>query len=159
MADIMDSRKRSLLMGRIRAANTTPELAIRRALFALGYRFRVHGTKLPGRPDVVFGPARVAVFVHGCFWHGCPEHYQAPRSRADFWRKKLQANKARDKRVRRELPAMGWTVIELWEHEVDVSPLSCAQRVARAVDASRARLEPRVRQPRQAEAGPRSRFG
>ncbi len=83
----------------------------------MGMRYRL-GSRLPGRPDFVFSRHRIAVFVDGCFWHGCPLHYQAPKSRAEFWRRKLVANRTRDQRIDAALSVMGWRVLRFWEHEV-----------------------------------------
>ena len=105
-------------MARIRGRDTTPELALRRSLWAKGMRYRVHHAGLPGRPDVVFPGKRVAVFIDGCFWHGCPKHYVRPRTREDFWAAKLRANVDRDRRQTLELEATGWQVLRLWEHQV-----------------------------------------
>ncbi|EXJ13580.1 Very-short-patch mismatch repair endonuclease (G-T specific) [Imhoffiella purpurea] len=108
-------------MSRIRGKDTKPELVVRRALFALGYRYRI-GHKLPGRPDLVFVHQRVAVFIDGCFWHRCPEHFRMPRSNREFWEAKISANCERDRRVDSELTELGWRVLRFWEHEVRREP-------------------------------------
>src|SRR5262245_46779488 len=97
LTDKITPERRSLNMGRIRGKDTTPELLIRRALFRLGLRYRLHDRRLPGRPDLVFPRYRAVIFVHGCFWHqhGCPA-FRWPSSRRSFWRKKITANKLRD---------------------------------------------------------------
>lgn len=133
VADICSRATRSALMARIKASNTKPEISLRSQLQRLGLRFRIHARHLPGTPDVVFGRARVAVFVHGCFWHGCPEHYIAPKTRSAFWRAKVAANRERDERARSGLASGGWRVVELWEHEVEDDPVTCAERVASLV--------------------------
>lgn len=74
--------------------------------------------KLPGTPDIAFVRARVAVFVDGCFWHGCPEHYTSPKTNTEFWAEKIATNRARDERVQADLSAEGWTTVRLWEHQV-----------------------------------------
>lgn len=104
-------------MARIRSHDTTPELVLRRSLWALGVRYRLRST-LPGKPDLVVPGARLAVFVDGCFWHGCPEHYVRPRNNARFWRQKLERNVARRKSVKEQLAQLGWSVVELWECDV-----------------------------------------
>ena len=107
-------------MQRQRRRDTTRELEIRRALHALGYRFRVDYRMEPSlrtRGDIVFTRRRLVVFVDGCFWHGCPEHATAPKTNAEWWREKLAANVARDRRVDEELWALGWAVLRIWEHE------------------------------------------
>lgn len=105
-------------MARVRAKDTKPELALRRALHAAGLRFRLHAKELPGRPDVVFRPAKLAIFVHGCFWHGhgCARARE-PATRREYWGPKLAANRARDARDEAALRAAGWTVLTLWECE------------------------------------------
>ena len=103
-------------MSRMPRVNTKPELALRRELHARGMRFRIHAP-LPGRPDIVLTRARLAIFVDGCFWHACPQHFTVPKSNADWWRAKLEANVARDRRNDSALEALGWAVVHLWEHE------------------------------------------
>lgn len=104
-------------MARVRSKNTGLEVQLRRALWASGLRYRVHAD-LPGTPDVAFPSARVAVFIDGCFWHGCPEHYTPPARNAEFWRRKLERNLERDRRADAELAAFGWAVLRVWEHEL-----------------------------------------
>jgi len=104
-------------MSRIRGKDTKPELVVRSALHALGFRFRLHVRGLPGSPDLVFPGRRKVVFVHGCFWHGhrCRHGLAQPKSNVGFWRAKLAANIARDARVKRQLRADGWSVATAWE--------------------------------------------
>jgi len=116
-------------MSRIRGRDTGPELVLRRALWARGLRYRLEN-KLPGRPDIVFRGAKVAVFVDGCFWHGCPLHAVRPKANAEFWRKKLDANIERDTRVTAELKEMGWHVLRFWEHEIRDSVSVVVDRIA-----------------------------
>lgn len=104
-------------MSRNRGRDTKPEIRLRKACWAIGMRYTLNA-KLLGRPDFIFPVKKVAVFVDGCFWHGCPEHYQAPITRADFWRTKIEKNRARDRHVTDELRAQGWTVVRIWEHVV-----------------------------------------
>ena len=111
--------KRSAMMARIGPRDTQPELAVRRSLHKFGYRFRLHGRDLPGRPDIILPRHKTVVFVHGCFWHrhaGCKFAY-SPKSRIEFWAKKFEGNVARDERVRRELEGNGWRVLTIWECE------------------------------------------
>jgi DNA mismatch endonuclease (patch repair protein) len=105
-------------MSRIRGSNTTPERVLGRALWKLGHRYRLRTRGLAGRPDLVFPTLRVVIFVDGCFWHGCPEHYVRPRSRTTFWASKLRENVLRDIRQTAELHNAGWRVLRVWEHEV-----------------------------------------
>jgi DNA mismatch endonuclease, patch repair protein len=104
-----------------RRVNTKPELAVRSALHRRGLRFRkdhrLQANEVRVRVDVVFSRRRVAVFIDGCFWHGCPEHQTVPKRNLDYWGPKLAANKTRDERVNRALRAEGWEVIRVWEHE------------------------------------------
>ncbi len=108
---------RSQQMARVRQRDTKPELMLRRALWAAGCRYRKQA-KLPGRPDIAFPGARVAVFVDGCYWHGCPRHYSSPATNRPFWVEKLRGNTERDGRKDRELEALGWRVLRIWECEV-----------------------------------------
>ncbi|ACR27354.1 DNA mismatch endonuclease Vsr [Burkholderia glumae BGR1] len=107
-------------MSRIKGSNTKPELIVRSLIHRIGYRYRLHGKGLPGRPDLVFSKRRKVIFVHGCFWHrhdGC-HLARLPKSRLDFWRPKLEANAERDKEVERRLSELGWKVLTIWECEV-----------------------------------------
>lgn len=111
---------RSRIMASIRSKNTGPERAVRSALHALGYRFRLHRSDLPGTPDLVFPARRKVIFVHGCFWHNHPHCPLArvPHSRVDYWRRKLSTNVARDARDQQALGSLGWEVITVWECEL-----------------------------------------
>jgi DNA mismatch endonuclease, patch repair protein len=113
------SPERSAQMARVHGRDTKPEMRVRSALHAAGLRFRLHDKKLPGRPDLVFPSRRVAVFVHGCFWHRHPDPdcklARLPKSRLDFWIPKLEGNRRRDERKKAELEGLGWKVIEVWE--------------------------------------------
>jgi DNA mismatch endonuclease (patch repair protein) len=109
---------RSEQMSRIRGKDTSPERLLRSALWRAGLRFRLQARTPHGRPDVVFARARVAVFIDGCFWHGCPEHYVRPRTRNDFWSAKLLENVVRDRRQTLQLEAEGWRICRFWEHQV-----------------------------------------
>lgn len=111
---------RSEMMARVRAKDTAPEIAVRRALWAAGLRYRLHDKRLPGRPDIVFPSRSLVVFVHGCFWHahdGCPRH-TIPKSRQNWWRAKITRDKERDAEVLAALEALGWTALVVWECEV-----------------------------------------
>lgn len=117
--DNLDSRQRSELMSRVRRENTSPELTVRRALFALGYRFTLHKKDLPGRPDIVFTKRKKVIFVHGCFWHGHICRYaRLPKSNTDFWSEKIERNRLRDARKTAELSSLGWSVLTLWQCEI-----------------------------------------
>lgn len=103
-------------MARVRQKGTAPELRLRKYLWALGLRYRLHAKDLPGTPDIVFRGARVAVFVHGCFWHAhdCEQGARKPKTNAAYWTEKLGRNVDRDRRVQAELKAVGWTPIVAW---------------------------------------------
>lgn len=120
MADRLRPDVRSRLMSRIRSKNTAPELLVRRLLFGLGYRFRLHSTTLPGHPDIVFPGRRRVVFVHGCFWHrhaGCKFAY-TPASRESYWLPKLRRNVERDHENQAALERLGWSHLIVWECEL-----------------------------------------
>lgn len=119
-------------MAAIRGRDTRPELILRQALWARGYRFRLR-QKLPGSPDLVFRRVRVAVFVDGCFWHGCPLHYRRPPRNTGYWDRKLERNILRDRRTDAELEKAGWTVVRIWEHEVIAELPQVIERVRIAV--------------------------
>ncbi len=108
---------RSENMARIRSRDTKPELLLRKALWAAGCRYRLY-CDLPGRPDLAFLRKRLAVFVDGCFWHGCPVHYTAPRTREQFWKSKLEKNVRRDIAADEALISQGWRVIRIWQHDL-----------------------------------------
>lgn len=124
MADILTPERRSALMSRIRGKDTRPELAVRRLLHGIGYRYRLHRRDLPGKPDIVFGPRRAVVFVHGCFWHAHPDCSKArlPRSNEEFWTAKLAGNAERDARAVAALEAAGWRVLVVWGCEAKAGP-------------------------------------
>ncbi len=116
MNDVHTPAVRSKNMRAIRSKNTKPELLVRKALHAAGFRFRLHAAKLPGKPDLVMPRYQSVVFVHGCFWHGhdC-KYFTVPKSRPEFWLAKIGANRARDIRDCEELNRRGWNVIVIWE--------------------------------------------
>ena len=117
--DSLSGEQRRYVMSRVRSRDTSPEKIVRRKLFHLGLRFCVHSKKLPGTPDIVLPRFRLAIFVHGCFWHGhkC-RRGRKPSSNVEFWSKKIQGNKARDRRVIRELKKLGWQVWIIWTCEM-----------------------------------------
>lgn len=129
------AQSRSEQMARIRGRDTSPERQLRRELWRQGLRYRLHVRTPAGRPDLVFPGARIAVFIDGCFWHGCPDHYVRPRTRDDFWSKKLLGNVERDARQTLALEEQGWRVCRLWEHEVWEDVASAVTRVSTAVTA------------------------
>ena len=114
--DVLSREQRHLVMSRIGGKNTKPEMLIRRGLHARGLRYKLHVSGLPGKPDIVLPRYRTAIFVHGCFWHGhgC-SLFRWPKTRADFWKKKLRSNMKRDQRILTALEADGWRVLLIWE--------------------------------------------
>jgi DNA mismatch endonuclease (patch repair protein) len=120
MTDIVDQATRSRMMSRIRNRDTAPEMAVRRELYRLGIRYRLHNSQLPGRPDIVIGQQRTVIFVHGCYWHrhpGCRLAY-TPKSNVEFWLTKLEGNARRDTENQARLAELGWRVIVIWECEI-----------------------------------------
>lgn len=126
MVDRLSPEARSQNMARITGKDTSPEMAVRKLLHQMGYRYRLHVRGLPGRPDIAFPGRRKAVLVHGCFWHrhpGCRYAY-TPKSRTEFWQRKFDQNVERDARNTRALAERGWKALVVWECEVrDVQPL------------------------------------
>jgi DNA mismatch endonuclease (patch repair protein) len=119
MPDIFTKQKRSELMSRVRGkGNKATELRLIQVSRANGITGWRRSSKLPGKPDFVFPKLKTAVFVDGCFWHGCPKHATWPKNRAAFWLAKITGNKARDRKVNRLLRAKGWKVARVWEHEL-----------------------------------------
>jgi DNA mismatch endonuclease (patch repair protein) len=115
--DNLSPTERSEIMARVRSKNSRPELVVRKLVFALGYRYRLHAKDLPGYPDLVFRKRRKVIFVHGCFWHrhAACALARLPKSRLEFWEPKLEGNKQRDQRNRRALTNKGWKVLTIWE--------------------------------------------
>ena len=119
MADVFTKKKRSAVMSLIRSVgNKATELRLIQIFRTNGVTGWRRGSKLPGKPDFVFPKPKLAVFVDGCFWHGCPKHGTQPKTRASFWLAKITGNKARDRRVNYALRKRGWKVIRVWEHEL-----------------------------------------
>ena len=129
--DVYSPQKRSAVMRRVKGRDTAPELKVRKALTALGARYRLHRADLPGKPDIVMPGRRLALFVHGCFWHGhdCPRGARVPKQNRDYWIGKVARNRARDARSREALTALGWRVETIWECELkDLASLQARLR-------------------------------
>ena len=139
MTDRLSSVARSRLMGRVRHNGTDPEISLRRALWAAGLRYRLKArSNLPGSPDILFPGAKLAVFVDGCFWHGCPIHGTLPKTRTEFWKSKISRNRERDAQVDVELVKMGWQVVRLWEHQIGDELPMCVAVILSGVTVRRA---------------------
>src|ERR1700754_2633802 len=132
MVDVLSPEQRRRCMSRIRGSDTKPELLLRRALWAMGLRYRVK-SGLSGRPDLTFARSRVVVFVDGCFWHACPQHRTVSKTNAVFWKTKIERNIQRDQEVTAALQSEEWLVLRFWEHEVERSLLRVVTRIERAV--------------------------
>jgi DNA mismatch endonuclease (patch repair protein) len=131
MADTFTKAERSRIMAAVKGKDTKPEMLVRKLVWRLGARYRLHARRLPGCPDLVFASQRKVIFVHGCFWHrhSCQDGRSMPASHVNYWRQKFGRNRARDAKCRRKLARMGWRVLTVWE---------CQTR-------SRPRLESRLR--------------
>jgi len=132
MADVHSPAQRSYNMSRIRSRDTKPEIMLRRALWAKGLRYRVK-SKLPGKPDIVFSKQKVAIFVDGCFWHGCPEHFKLPQTRTQFWKDKIAANVRRDRTVDESLKQDSWCVLRVWEHQLHSDIVNIVDTITRLI--------------------------
>lgn len=145
MTDIVDKATRSRMMSRIKGKDTKPELVLRKAMHALGLRYRLHRKDMPGKPDIVFPRRKAAIFVHGCFWHrheGC--HFATtPATRPDFWNDKFASNIERDRRNVGQLLDDGWRVATVWECSLRKTegPDAAARRIAEWLDGDADRLE------------------
>lgn len=127
--------------------DTKPEIAVRSLLHAAGHRYRVNRRPLPElrrTADIVFGPTKIAVFIDGCYWHGCPEHGQRPKTNAAFWAQKIDGNMLRDRETDKLLAEAGWLVLRFWEHE---KPASCVERISEAVARQREAVAARSHAP------------
>ena len=120
MVDVVTPEKRSAMMSGIRSKNTKPEIAVRKRVFAEGFRYRLHARNLPGKPDLVLARYNVAVFIHGCFWHGheC-KNGRLPKTNRDFWKKKITKNIENDLRATKALRSSGWKVVTIWECQLE----------------------------------------
>jgi DNA mismatch endonuclease (patch repair protein) len=132
--DVFTAEKRSAVMRRVKGRDTAPELRVRRLVWRLGARYRLHRPDLPGRPDLVLAGRKLVIFVHGCFWHGhdCARGARTPKANRDYWLGKIARNRARDIEVRARLEAMGWRVMVVWECDLKDEP-ALARRLADAL--------------------------
>lgn len=140
MTDFLSKETRSRVMARIRSKNTSPELALRSALFTRGVRgWRVHPRTIPGKPDIAFTRWRVAVFVDGCFWHGHPDYFTPGKSGA-YWDQKIARTKERDRVANETLAAEGWDVLRFWDFDVEDDLDGCVRQVLDALAAKKPAL-------------------
>ena len=118
--DVFTPEKRSAVMRAVKSKDTSPEISLRKSLFALGLRYRLNVKTLPGKPDLVFPRHRTVLFVHGCFWHGhhCKRGRRVPKTNTDYWLDKIGKNRQRDRKNKRALEALGWRVLTVWECEI-----------------------------------------
>lgn len=160
MAQVSRSRK-SAEMARVRTRDTAPELAVRSVLHHAGFRFRLHERNLPGTPDIVLPRHRLAIFVHGCFWHGheCCPRAALPKTRPEFWRHKIARNAERDQAAEGDLRALGWRTLTIWSCEVG-SGQAVAARLGESLDmAGRPIREASPRRVRRADRAARAGIG
>jgi DNA mismatch endonuclease, patch repair protein len=143
MRDTVDKATRSAIMARVRSKDTAPELRLRKALFALGLRYRLHASTLPGKPDIVLPRHRAVILVHGCLWHwhGC-RRSRMPASNADYWKAKISRNASRDRNNLAALAALGWRVLIVWE--CALTPRMTATTVETVAAWIRGAAEPRL---------------
>jgi DNA mismatch endonuclease (patch repair protein) len=140
--DRLSPKHRSWLMSRVKGRNTLPELVVRKLVHGLGFRFRLHGKSLPGKPDLVFASRKKAVFVHGCFWHrhaGC-KYATSPKTRRKYWNEKFVANVERDRRTVGKLRRAGWSVMTVWQCETK-RPATLEKRLDRFLRRERGNVE------------------
>ena len=129
--DVFSPEKRSSVMRQVKGRDTSPELKVRRALTRLGARYRLHRKDLPGAPDIVLPGRKLAIFVHGCFWHGhdCARGAREPKANAEYWRAKIGRNRARDAAAQARLAELGWRAEVIWECDLkDAGPLEARLR-------------------------------
>lgn len=136
--DKQSSEQKSLMMSRVRSKETYPELALRSALHSAGFRFRLHGKDLPGKPDIVLPKYKCVIFVHGCFWHhheGCNKSTM-PKTNIEFWRNKITATVLRDKSNLDELAKLGWRTFVAWECHIKRNPKEIAGQIGQKIAAA-----------------------
>ena len=130
MPDKFSKETRSKIMSSIRSKNTKPELQIRKKVWALGKRYRIHDKTVFGTPDISNKSKKVAIFIDGCFWHGCDRCYVEPKTNTEFWRNKIVRNKERREKVRMDLKKDNWKILQFWEHQVTLDSKRIASRIA-----------------------------
>lgn len=133
LTEIFSKEARRKIMSSIRGKNTKPELTIRKMLWASGKRYRIHDKTVFGIPDISSKKKKVAIFIDGCFWHGCKKCYKEPETNAEFWRKKISSNRSRRVTVLSILESEGWKVMQFWEHEINRHPKIVINRIRRVI--------------------------
>ena len=146
LIDTVGPRRRSEIMARVRSPrNLSTEWKLRSFLIRSGLKgWRVTLPGLVGNPDFAFPKKKVAVFVDGCFWHGCPKCYRAPKSQKEYWSQKIESNRSRDKRVRRELVTTGWRVLRIWECDLEKHPDRCVKKIGAALAGRHRKNQPKT---------------
>lgn len=134
LLDNISKEKRSKIMSCIRSKNTKPEITIRKMIWSKGFRYRIHNRSVFGTPDISNRSRNIAVFVDGCFWHGCPRCYKEPKTNVDFWRSKIIRNRARRDTVKKQLRKEGWRVLEFWEHHINKDPQKVVLRITNKIN-------------------------
>ena len=137
MIDNMSMEQRSVLMSKVKGWDTDVEVVLRRLLWKEGFRYRKNHKTEGVRVDLVIPGFRMAIFIDGCFWHGCPLHYTIPGTREEFWQTKLRTNVERDRRQTLTLEQNGWKVVRIWEHEVEEDPIKVANKICRNLRSGR----------------------
>jgi DNA mismatch endonuclease (patch repair protein) len=155
MVDNLSVSVRSRVMAATKGrGNLSTEFALARAFRSLGISGWRRHLLLPGRPDFIFRTERLAIFVDGCFWHGCPKHCRMPQTHTDYWRRKIGGNILRDKKANHRLKADGWVILRFWEHELNTDPVACAKKIHRSLQSI---LRTRSSKPGWSRASPQSR--
>jgi len=130
LTDKFSKETRSRIMSCIKSKNTKPELKIRKLVWAEGKRYRIHDRSVFGTPDITNKSKRVAIFIDGCFWHGCPKCYTEPKTNTEFWRNKISRNQERRKKVKTQLKRDNWKVLQFWEHQVNINSEKVSKKIA-----------------------------
>ena len=133
LTDKFSKETRSRIMSCIRSKDTKPELKIRKMVWAAGKRYRIHDRSVFGTPDMTNKSKRVAVFIDGCFWHGCPKCYTEPKTNTKFWRDKISRNQERRKKVKTQLKKGNWKVLQFWEHQVNLNSGKVCQKITNSL--------------------------
>lgn len=133
MVDILTKEQRSYCMSQIRNKNTKPELIVRKYIYAMGHRYRLHDKSVPGKPDIVFKRLRKVIFVNGCYWHRhhCRHGQSTPQTNINFWNAKFTSNIQRDRKIKHELRKSGWDILVIWECQIKTKPSMIAEKIDR----------------------------